>query len=159
MMGDSETGLHLLRSGIDLIESTGSRFLFSWLYGCLAECHALAGNAEEAVIAAEKFLDVRYFGDRWKEQQACRALALAAALEPHPDWEQIDGHIAESLRLAEGKNARPDLAITCFRYATLLRDKGDRNQAQDSLQRATDLFQEMDMTWWLREAKTWLAER
>jgi predicted ATPase/class 3 adenylate cyclase len=153
MMGDSETGLQLLRSGIDLIESTGSRFCLSWLYGYLAECHALAGNAEDAVIAAEKCLALRRFGDLWKEQQACRALALAAALEPRPDWRQIDGHIAETLRLAEGKNARPDVAITCLRYAELLRSKGDRKKAQDALQRATALFQDMAMTWWFEKAE------
>ena len=157
MLGDAATGLQLLRNGIDLIESTGSRFCLSWLYGYLAECQALAGNAEDAVIAAEKCLDVRHFGDRWKEQQAYRALALAAALGPHPDWEQVDGHIVESLRLAEGKNARPDLAITCFRYAALLRDKGNSKQAQGYLERATDLFQEMTMTWWFEEAEQLLA--
>jgi len=141
MTGESATGLQLLRSGIDLVESTGSRFCLSWLYGCLAECQALAGNVEQAVIAAEKCLDVRHFGDRWKEQQAFRALALAAALEPHPDWQQIVGHIAESVRLAKGKNARPDLAITYFRYAELLQAKGERQKSQDYVHRAKGLFQ------------------
>jgi tetratricopeptide (TPR) repeat protein len=154
MMGDAATGLSLLRRGIDLIESTGSRFCLSWLYGYLAECQALAGKAEEAVIAAEKCLEMRRFGDKWKEQQAYRTLALAAALGPHPDWQQVDAHIAESLRLAEGKNARPDVAITYFRYAKLLRHRGDRQQAQDALQRATDLFREMTMTWWLEAAES-----
>lgn len=61
--------------------------------------------------------------------------------------------MGESLRLAEERGARPDLAVNCFRYAELLHDKGDMERATGYLKQATELFREMDMAWWLEQAE------
>ena len=57
------------------------------------------------------------------------------------------------IRLTEERGARPDLAITHFRYAELLQQKGDLPQAREQLGQATALFSDMEMTWWLEEAE------
>ena len=58
----------------------------------------------------------------------------------------------ESLGLAKERGARPDLAITHFRYAELLHKKGDRADALEQHHQATALFRDMEMTWWLEQA-------
>ena len=43
---------------------------------------------------------------------------------------------------------RPYLAVAHFRYAEILHKKGDLDAARDQLDRAADLFHEIEMTWW-----------
>ena len=59
----------------------------------------------------------------------------------------------ESLSLAEERRGRPQFAIGCFRYAELLKQKGDSAQGQEQLGKATALFSDMKMTWWLEQAE------
>ena len=58
-----------------------------------------------------------------------------------------------SLRVSEELGERPNLAITHFRYAELLQQKGDLSEARENLDKAATLFREMGMTWWLEQAE------
>ena len=60
--------------------------------------------------------------------------------------------MGEGLRLAKERGALPDLAITHLRYAELLQQKGDLERAWEQLDKATELFRDMEMTWWLEQA-------
>ena len=122
-------------------------------YGWLADANALADRKEEAEFCAGKSFDLAKIGEPWGEVVAYRALAIAAVKEKPTDWNRVDAHMGESLRLAEKRNARPDLAVGCFRYAEMLCDKGDIKQAKDYLNQAVDLFTEMNMTWWIGQTK------
>ena len=59
----------------------------------------------------------------------------------------------ESLSLAAERRERPQFAIGCFRYAELLKQKGDLERATEQLNQAAALFREMEMTWWLDQAE------
>lgn len=61
--------------------------------------------------------------------------------------------MGEGLRLAEERGELPDLALTHFRYAELLQQKGDQAEAREQLDQAIALFREMDMPWWLEQAE------
>ncbi|MEE9612114.1 MAG: adenylate/guanylate cyclase domain-containing protein [Desulfatiglandales bacterium] len=151
--GGQQKGIDLIRKGMEKIEATGSTFSFGLAYGWLAEAHALDGHKEEAEVCANKVSDSIKLGERWGEVVAYRALAIMAAKGKPADWNKVDAHMGESLRLAEERGARPDLAIGCFRYSELLRDKDDLDQARNYLNRATGLFSEMEMAWWLEQAE------
>ena len=69
------------------------------------------------------------------------------------DWDEVDSCIKKSIRFADKRRTRPEKAISCFRYAELLFDKGDINQAKDYLALAEDLFIRMNMTWWLERTE------
>ena len=111
------------------------------------------GHKEEAEVCANKVFDLVKFGERWGEFSAYRALAIAASKKKTTDWNKVEAHMGESLRLAEKRNARPYLAVGCFRYAEMLCDKGDMERASDYLKQATELFREMNMDWWLEQAE------
>jgi tetratricopeptide (TPR) repeat protein len=148
-----QKGIDMLRAGIEKIEATGSSFTLGWGFGCLAEAHALTGQKEEAEFCASKSIDLAKIGERWGEGLAYRALAITAAKKKPTDWNTIDAHIRKSIQLAEERGTRPEKAIGYFRYAELLRDKGDVVQARDYLNRASDLFGEMNMKWWIGQTK------
>ncbi len=151
--GRRQKGIDMIRAGIERIESTGSGFALGLAFGWRAEALALTGQREEAEYCAGKSIDLAKIGQLWGEVVTNRALAIVAAKKNPPDWNKVDAHMGESLSLAEKRNASPDQAIGCFRYAEMLCDKGDMERATDYLNKAIDLFTEMNMTWWLKQAK------
>ncbi len=153
MTGNREGGVASMREAIEFLQETGTRILFSLINGWLAESHALMGSPKEANQFAEKSFQEIERGERWGETIAIRALAMAAALETHPDWNRVEAHMQESLRLAEERGERPQLAIGCFRYAELLKQKGDSARAREQVVQATALLSEMEMPWWLEQAE------
>ena len=111
------------------------------------------GSPKEANQFAKKSFQEIEHGERWGETIAIRASAMAAALETHPDWNRVEAHMQESLRMAEERGERPQLAIGCFRLAEIMHKKGDLDAAHDQLNQATTLFREMEMTWWAEQAE------
>ncbi|MEO5861954.1 MAG: hypothetical protein ABIQ03_05765 [Burkholderiales bacterium] len=74
------------------------------------------------------------------------------------NWESVDSNMQKSLSSAQTLGYRPDLAVSHFRYAELLRDRGDLAQASRQLDQAAELFAEMEMTWWMKQAGNLRAE-
>jgi predicted ATPase/class 3 adenylate cyclase len=151
--GEQQKGIDLLRAGIDKIEATGSSITLDIGFGRQAEVLAMVGQEEEAQICARKAIEMAEIGQRRGEVYAYRSLAIAAAKKKPIDWDEVDTYIKKSIQLADKRGAKPDKAISCYRYAELLRDKGDTNQALDYLALAIDLFTHMNMTWWIEQAK------
>jgi class 3 adenylate cyclase/tetratricopeptide (TPR) repeat protein len=151
--GDRQKGIDLLRAGIEKIEATGSSFTLGLGYGWRAEAHALADQEEEAQLCAEKSIDLGKIGERWGEVYVYRALAVVAAKKRPPDWDKVDINMKESLRLAEERCSKPEKATGCFRYAELLRGKGDLDRAMDYLIQAKELFSKMNMIWWIEQTE------
>ncbi len=59
----------------------------------------------------------------------------------------------KSLRLAEERGSKVEKATGCFRYAEMLRNKGDLDQAMEYLTQAKKLFSKMNMSWWIEQTK------
>ena len=142
-----------MQKGFDRLRSSGAiGFLFydAWL----AECLALANKSEMASELGHKILKLKKVsGQGSGDIVTKRALAMAAAQKFPLDWEEANSLMREALELARERGARPDLAITRFRFAELLRDKGDIERAEKELDKATALFRDMEMTWWLEQAE------
>jgi class 3 adenylate cyclase/tetratricopeptide (TPR) repeat protein len=151
--GAQQKGIDLLRAGIEKIEATGSSITLDMGFGRQAEVFALVGQAEEAQICARKSIELAKIGQRRGEVYAYRSLAIAAAKKKPIDWGEVDTYIKKSIQLADKRGTKPEKAISCFRYAELLRNKGDINQAKDYLALAMDLFTKMNMTWWIEQTK------
>ena len=81
------------------------------------------------------------------------AQALMAAHQAPHDWPAAEAHADAALKLAEKLERRPDLAVGHLDYAKLLAEKGDVERAQEQLQFATNLFTDMEMSWWLEQAE------
>ena len=150
---ERQKGIDLLRTGTEKIEATGASFTLGLGFGWRAEAHALADQEEEAQLCAKKSFDLAKIGERWGETVAYRALAIVAAKKEPPEWNKVDIHMRESLHLAEERGGKPEKAISCFRYAELLRNKGDMDQAMEYLSHAKALFTKMNMTWWIEQTE------
>lgn len=67
--------------------------------------------------------------------------------------EVADEHIQRSIELATVRGQRPFLAQAHFYHSRILARRGEATAASTALNRATDLFEQMDMTGWLTEAR------
>ena len=91
--------------------------------------------------------------DLFGESMTFRALAMAAAEEANPDWDEVDRLMSEAIGKAESKGKRPDISVSRFRYAEILAKKGDLDGARAELRKAAELFDDMKMAWWQEQTK------
>jgi predicted ATPase len=153
LKGERQKGLDLFRAGIEKEEAAGSNFALGIGYGWRAEAHALADQDQEAQFCINKSFDLAKIGERWGEVFAYRALAIVAAKKTPPDWDKVDFNMKKSIRLAEQRGSKVEKATGCFRYAELLRDRGNSDQAMEYLTQAEKLFSKMNMSWWIEQTK------
>lgn len=149
MLGRTDEGLDLMRKGLATMEDSGSRQGTGLYASWIADASALAGREDDARRYAQKALDfLARFGEGNGEAPAYRALAIAEACGPIPDWNVVEDHMRESVRAAEQRGERPQLAITCLRHAQFALKQGDSAFARAQLDRAQALFAETGMRWW-----------
>jgi predicted ATPase/class 3 adenylate cyclase len=125
----------------------------------LGETQGLAGRLEEAHALAEWALALaRAHQERGNEAYALRLLGDIAAQREPPEIETAVSYYHQARTLAEELGMRP-LQAHCHRglgrlYATL----GQREQARTELSTAMEMYRSMEMTFWLPETETALAQ-
>jgi class 3 adenylate cyclase/tetratricopeptide (TPR) repeat protein len=153
MLGDEKVGIALLKEGFQRIQDSGS-MQGTGLYASMVADHlVLSRRGDEAIEYANRALDFyKAFGEGNGEAPAYRALGLAVALSPSPNWPDVDRHMNESVRAARQRGERPHLAITLLRHADLLWARNEPGPAQARLAEAERMFADMGMRWWLEES-------
>ena len=124
-----------------------------------SEASLLAGRREEARAGAARALALaRAQQERGHEAWALRLLGdIAARCEP-PEVALGAHHYRQALALAEELGLRP-LQAHCHRgLGTLYAKTGQQEQARTALSTAIEMYQSMDMTFWLPQTETVLAQ-
>jgi predicted ATPase len=142
--GRQDKGLRLIREAIQILTATDSVLALRFFYSLFAECLAIHGDAHEAKSVNQMAQNLNQTGQRWGEIINFRTLALLAAAESSPDWNHIDGYMERSIQLAKDKKALPELAVSLFRYANLLEQKGDKNLAESHWDQARALAKQIN---------------
>ena len=87
----------------------------------------------------------------------CTSSARSPRREP-PESEQAEAYYRQALALAEELGMRP-LQAHCHRgLGRLYAATGEREQARSELSTAIEMYQSMDMTFWLPQAEAALAQ-
>jgi class 3 adenylate cyclase/tetratricopeptide (TPR) repeat protein len=125
----------------------------------LGEAQMLAGRLEEAHALAEQALaPAREHQERGRQAYALRLLGEIAARREPPEHGQAEAHYRQALALADELGMRP-LAAHCYRgLGTLYAMTGQREQARTALSTAIEMYQSMEMTFWLPETEASLAQ-
>jgi len=124
----------------------------------LGEAHMLAGHLEEAYTCAERALVLaREYQGRSHQAYALRLLGDIAARRDPPQGEPAVACYHQALALADALGMRP-LQAHCRRgLGTLYARLGQWARARTELGAARDLYQAMDMTFWLPQVEAVLA--
>jgi len=158
LQGRLTEGRALLEETISEESRTGARQApqrVAWL----SEVCRLAGHSEEAWQHARQALNLaRQLKERRNEAHALHQLGFVHAHADPRDTAQATAYCQQALALAEALDMRP-LQAHCHRgLGTLYAATGQREQASTELSAAVDLYQAMEMTFWLPEAGAALAQ-
>jgi tetratricopeptide (TPR) repeat protein len=125
----------------------------------LGEAQVLAGHLQEAqAIAEHTLLAARSHQERGHQAYALRLFGAIAARREPPEVEPAATHYRQALTLAEDLGMRPLAAHCHLGLGTLYARVGTRKQARAELSTAIALYRGMEMTFWLPQAETALAE-
>jgi hypothetical protein len=130
----------------------------TWLRGrrltYRGETCLLAGRVDEANALALQA--VQFCRERKERGFQAWALRLLGEIQSHrdpPDTQVAQDHYRQALVLATDLEMRPLVAHCHLGLGKLFCRTGNREQAQEHLTVATAMYREMDMPYWLEQAK------
>jgi tetratricopeptide (TPR) repeat protein len=148
--GDS---IPYLERSVHMHESLGLRVNLSEYYRRLAEALLLARRFSDARQTADRGLALaRELGERAFE--AHTLLVLGEIASESGDFSTSGHSYQAALSRAIELGLRPLIAHCHLGLGKLYRRTGKREQAQEHLTAATTMYREMDMQFWLEQAKT-----
>jgi tetratricopeptide (TPR) repeat protein len=159
-LGEASEALNRFHEGEQLLERQAAKGLIDhhgWSY------HALG----RACLRLGRLAEARSLGDRAVRSAPphpgymAHALHLLGDLATHPDSSDVasgEAHYRKALALADELGMRPLVAHCHLGLARLYRRTGKRDQAREHLTIATTMYREMDMTYWLEQAKAEMRE-
>jgi tetratricopeptide (TPR) repeat protein len=151
--------LPLLEQSVDQAASRGILADQSLRVAWLSEAYLLASRLDEAIVYAGRALDLsRTHRERGNEAWILRLLGEIAVQREPPDLAQAEAQYQQALALAEALGMRPLQAHCHFSLGTLYAATGQRERARTALSTAIALYRDMDMTFWLPQAETALAQ-
>src|SRR5262249_38833749 len=114
---------------------------------------------EDAHAVAEGALaHARAYQERGDEAYALRLLGEIAARREPPESAQAEAAYHQALTLAEELGMRPLMAHCHRGLGTLYAATGQREQARTALSTAIEMYRSMEMTFWLPQTETALAQ-
>jgi class 3 adenylate cyclase/tetratricopeptide (TPR) repeat protein len=159
LQGRLAEGRALLEEGMSESLHTGGQLGLARRVAQLSEVCRLAGRSAEAWQHARQALDLaRQQKARGDEALALHQLGVVHAHADPPDAAQAEAHYQQALALADELGMRP-LQAHCHRgLGTLYAQRGQRAQARAELSTAIEMYQSMDMTFWLPQTEAALAQ-
>jgi tetratricopeptide (TPR) repeat protein len=120
----------------------------------LAQSYLLAGRSAEAEKTAHNGLALgREQGQPAGEAECLRVLGMIATAFPPAETALAEAYFTQARELAASLEMRPLVAHCHFDVAKLYRTVARHAQARQHLARATTMYREMDMVFWLEEAE------
>jgi tetratricopeptide (TPR) repeat protein len=159
LAGRVDAAVPLLTQAIEQTIAMGMVYFQTLCCLSLSEAQLLAGRLEEAHALAERALVLaREHQERGNQAYVLRLLGDIAARRDPLEGEPAVAHYQQALTLADALGMRP-LQAHCRRgLGTLYAKHGQWEQARTELCAALDLYQAMEMTFWLPQAEATLVQ-
>jgi tetratricopeptide (TPR) repeat protein len=157
--GRVAAGLALAEHVVEQAVARGRPGFLARSVAYLSEAYLRADRLEDARQRAAQALDLaRQYQQRGTQAWALWLLGESTARQASPEVEPAAGHYRQALALAEELGMRP-LQAHCHRslgmlYATI----GQQEQAHAELATAIAMYLAMEMTFWLPQTETALAQ-
>jgi tetratricopeptide (TPR) repeat protein len=152
-------GVTCLQQALTAYERGGMGFYHTRSIEQLGEAYLLADQVENARACADRAVTLaRGRGERGYEAWVLRLLGELAAHHARPDVATAATHYGAAMPLASELEMRP-LVAHCHRgLGTLYAATGQREPARTTLSTAIAMYQSMEMTFWLPQTETALAQ-
>jgi tetratricopeptide (TPR) repeat protein len=150
LAGRADEALPLIASAVEEFRGRPAHSRPALILLCAGRASLLAGRIDEAATRAREALVLtRRLGARGSEAET---LCLAGDVASTDRAADAPGYYREALALADELGMRPLVANCHVGLAGLSRRAGDHGEAHEHLARATAMYREMGMTWWLEKA-------
>jgi tetratricopeptide (TPR) repeat protein len=157
--GRVAAGLTLVEHGAEQDVARGGPRDLATLVAWLSEAYLLADRLEDARQRATQALDLaRQHKQRGHQAWALWLLGESTARQASPEVEPAVCHYRQALALAEELGMRPLQAHCHCGLGTLYAATGQHEQARTTLSTAIQMYRAMEMTFWLPETETALAQ-
>jgi tetratricopeptide (TPR) repeat protein len=158
LVGRVAEALPLLQQAAAQDTSSGISAAHARWVAYLSEAYLLTGHMDEATgLARSALAFARDLKARGNEAYALWLLGEIHAHQDPPQVEAAEAAYRQALALAEELGMRPLLAHCHLGLGTLYTKVGRLAQARAALWTAIELFQAMEMTFWLPRAEATLA--
>ena len=152
-------GLALLAQATTAFESGVATVFHSLVAVHSGEACILAGRLEEARTHAERALTLtRQRGERGDEAYALRLLGEIHSQETPPDDAMAEARYRQAMTLADQLGMRPLVAHCHLGLGKLYHRTDRREQSREHLTKATTMYREMGMGYWLEQSSAASAE-
>jgi tetratricopeptide (TPR) repeat protein len=152
-LGRHEEARRLLDRAIPECNATSSTYGWNMIFlqVALAEVELSLGNVPAALAAAHRAADLAR-GSHYRMEQGAALRVLGQACEAAGDVAGADDAFRQSVAVLEATQSRPELAQTLLAYGRF-RSRGGAPEGRVLIERARALFEEMDATGWIAEAR------
>jgi tetratricopeptide (TPR) repeat protein len=159
LCGRVDEAVRLLGRVLEQATSSSRIGSHALLLSTLGEAHLRAGRLKEARTLATRALEhACTHQERGNEAHALRLLGDIAVHCDPPQVEEADASYRQALALADELGMRPLVAHCRLGLGTLYAKTGQREQAHTELAAAIELYNALDMTFWLPQAEAALAQ-
>jgi class 3 adenylate cyclase/tetratricopeptide (TPR) repeat protein len=159
LSGQVSEALALLEQSVETAELTRAIGRNSVSAAHLSEIYWRAGRYEEAqALAVQAYARAQETKEHGSQAWTARLLGEMHAHGAAPDVEQAEAYYRQALTLAEELGMRPLQARCHQSLGTLYATVGKREQARSALTTAIEMYRAMEMTFWLPQAETALAQ-
>ena len=152
-LGQHAEARRLLDRAIPECEATS--YTYGWnmifLQVALTELELSLGNVPAALVAAHRAVDLAR-GSHYRMEQGAALRVLGQACEAAGDVAAADDAFRQSVAVLEATQSRPELAQTLLAYGRF-GSRGGAAHGRALIERALALFEEMDATGWIAEAR------
>jgi tetratricopeptide (TPR) repeat protein len=159
LSGQVHESLALLEQSVETAELTRAIGRYSVNAAELSEVYWLAGRyAEAQALAVQAYAQAHETQEHGSQAWIARLLGAMHAHGDAPDVEQAEAYYRQAQALADELGMRP-LQAHCHRgLGTLYATTGQQEQARAELSTAIEMYQAMEMTFWLPETEAALAQ-
>jgi tetratricopeptide (TPR) repeat protein len=159
LSGQVRESLALLEQSVETAGLTREIGRVSLSAAMLNEVYWRAGRYEEAqALAVQAYARAHETQEHGSQAWVARLLGAMHAQGDAPDVEQAEAYYRQAITLAEELGMRPLQAHCHQGLGTLYATLSKREQARTALTTAIEMYRAMEMTFWLPQAETALAQ-
>jgi tetratricopeptide (TPR) repeat protein len=159
LAGESDTGRKYAARGLKIHEDAGMDYLRTIHYYVLGVCHTHIGDDTRAEEFFNKGIEIsRQKNEICFEGALLIWLGRVLGKKHPPDGSEAMNHILSGIEISKALSQRPDLAVGNFFLGELYAVRGQKELATAYLEKSMNMFEEMEMNYWLPEAQKILAK-
>jgi tetratricopeptide (TPR) repeat protein len=158
-LGEFETALKHVQKGLKMQKDMGISMNMSLQNYNMGMIHLGLGELKSAQSCAEKALDLSQENhEKYVEGISWTLLGRVIGKKKHPQIDRAEEHILKGIKILDELKVKPLVSVGYFYLGELYTDTGKQDKALNYLKKADEMYQEMDMDYYLTKTQEVLGQ-